>query len=112
MDNTITDLPHVNSCSQHTKTTTELGVTKQNIRILAQKGFTQLQQVLGKNNINTGDVLIAFNNEDGKDKDALTNYFCLAITMLDMNKEELDKISDDIFNKLFNYVVSEFNNKL
>ena len=112
MDNTITTLSHDISSSLQTKTTTECSITKENIRILAEKGFTQLQQALGRNNINAGDALIAFNSQDGTDTDTLTSYFCLAITMIDMNKEGLDEIGDDIFDKLFKFVVSEYNKKL
>ena len=112
MDTAITHLPEDTSSPLLTKTTEECSITKGNIRILAEKGFTQLQQALGRNTINAGDALIAFNSQDGTDTDTLTSYFCLAITMLDMNKEGLDEIGDDIFDKLFKFVVSEYNKKL
>ena len=112
MDTAITHLPEDTSSPLLTKTTEECSITKENIRILAEKGFTQLQQALGRNTINAGDALIAFNSQDGTDTDTLTSYFCLAITMLDMNKEGLDEIGDDIFDKLFKFVVSEYNKKL
>tara|TARA_X000001036_G_C20678708_1_gene805138 strand:- start:2401 stop:2739 length:339 start_codon:yes stop_codon:yes gene_type:complete len=112
MEPVITELPRKTSSPLLTRTATDCSITAENIRILAEKGFTKIQQQCGKRGIKPGDALIAFNKQDGNDTETLTQYFCLAITMLDMNKEGLDEIGDDIFNKLFNYVVSEFNNKL
>ena len=112
MDTTITELSCDTSSPLLTKTATECSITAENIRLLAEKGFTRIQQQCGKMGINAGDALIAFNKQDGNDTETLTQYFCLAITMLIMKKEGLDEIGDDIFEKLFNHVVSEFNNKL
>ena len=112
MEPVITDLPRNTSSPLLTKTAMDCSITTENIRLLAEKGFTHLKQQSGKNGLNTGDVLVAFNRQDGKDTETLTQYFCLAITMLDMNKQGLDEIGDDIFDKLLKFVVSEFNNKL
>ena len=112
METAFTELPSDTSSPLITKTATDCSITAENIRLLAENGFTKLQQQSGKRSINPGDALIAFNKQNGNDTETLTQYFCLTITMLEMNKDGLDEIGDDIFDKLFNYVVSEFNNKM
>tara|TARA_B100001758_G_scaffold171495_2_gene148460 strand:+ start:54129 stop:54467 length:339 start_codon:yes stop_codon:yes gene_type:complete len=112
METAFTELPSDTSSPLLTKTAADCSITAENIRLMAEKGFTQLQHTLGRININAGDALVAFNKQDGKDTTKLTQYFCLAITLLNMNKEGLDEIGDDIFYKLFNYVISEYNNKM
>jgi hypothetical protein len=112
METAITELPRDTSSPLLTKTATDCSITAENIRLLSEKGFTQLQQELGKTKINPGDALVAFNRQDGNNTTTLTRYFCLAITMLTMVEEGLNDIGDDIFDKIFNYVVSEYNTKL
>ena len=112
METAITELPRDTSSPLLTKTASDCSVSAENIRLLSEKGFTQLQQTVGRNNINAGDALVAFNRQDGTDKTILTQYFCLAITMLDMNRHGLNEIDDGIFEKLFNFVVSEYSKKL
>ena len=112
MEPAITELPRDTSSPLLTKTASDCSVSAENIRLLSEKGFTRLQQVLGRNNINAGDALVAFNMQDGTNTTTLTQYFCLAITMLDMNKHGLDEIGDGIFEKLLSFVVSEYSKKL
>ena len=87
-------------------------LTSQHIRLTAEQGFTQLQESLGRQKINPGDALLAFTKCDGNDKDALTRNFCLAITMLSMVEPKLNTIGDDIFNKILDYVVKLYGEKI
>ena len=106
----ITHLP-TDHCGEYIPTNNNF-LTKENIHLCAQQGFTQLQLSLGRQNINPGDALLAFANCDASDQDTLTKYFCLTITMLTMSENKLNEINDGVYKKLVDYIVKLYGEKL
>ena len=70
MNTSITHLP-TDHCDEYIPTDNNY-ITRENLHLCAQQGFTQLQQSLGRQNINPGDALLAFANCDASDQDRLT----------------------------------------
>ena len=111
MNTSITHLP-TDHCGEYIPTNSNNFLTKENIHLCAQQGFTQLQQSLGRQNINPGDALLAFANCDASYQDTLTKYFCLTITMLTMTESKLNEIGDGLYKKLFDYIVKLYGEKM
>ena len=112
MNTSITSLSH-NDVALDVKDTLDNNSDMiRNIHALAQQGFKVLRTELDTNSINAGDAMLAFHKCDPTDEDKLTWYFCLSITMLNMKKDELNSIGEDVYNKLLNFVVSEYNKKV
>tara|TARA_B100001059_G_C17828279_1_gene582902 strand:- start:1127 stop:1465 length:339 start_codon:yes stop_codon:yes gene_type:complete len=110
MNTSITHLP-TDHCDEYIPTD-NTHITRENLHLCAQQGFTQLQQSLGRQNINPGDALLAFANCDASDKYRLTEYFCLTITMLNMTESKLNEIKDGVYKKLVDYIVKQYGEKL
>lgn len=110
MNTSITHFP-TDHCDEYIPTDNNY-ITRENLHLCAQQGFTQLQQSLGRQNINPGDALLAFANCDASDKDRLTEYFCLTITMLTMSENKLNEIKDGVYKKLVDYIVKLYGEKL
>lgn len=84
---------------------------------MARIGFNKLKDKLQKTTINTGDALSAFwdyNVDSSADDDMciMTSYYCLAMIMLMNKKSYFDGIDSTIYNKLAEYTINKYNEKI
>ena len=80
-----------------------------NFHSAADQGLTYVKNKLNKNSVNAGEIMLQFYNCDSVDIELQTKLFCITVLVLVNQKNTLNEINDEIYDKLMNYTVTKYN---
>lgn len=75
----------------------------------ADQGLTYVKNKLNKLSVNAGEIILQFYNCDSVDIELQTKLFCITVLVLVNQKNTLNEINDEIYDKLMNYTVTKYN---
>ena len=67
-----------------------------------------MKNKLNKHSVNAGEIMLQFYNCDSVELELQTKLFCITVLVLVNQKNNLNEINDEIYDKLMNYTVNKY----
>tara|TARA_B100001027_G_C16208131_1_gene303821 strand:+ start:569 stop:916 length:348 start_codon:yes stop_codon:yes gene_type:complete len=74
----------------------------------SDQGLTYVKNKLNKHSVNAGEIMLQFYNCDSVELELQTKLFCITVLVLVNQKNNLNEINDEIYDKLMNYTVNKY----